>query len=143
MLEAIIIIIAIVAFIIGISWKQRRPCSDQKLQELKVKVSPLDPKISDFNFYTDPSGSYILGDRDVYICVLNEQGDYYDDNFLIYVILHELTHGLIPSDTRDHPPLFDSTFEEIKNRAIRLGIYNPTIPFPSTYCNKPIAKYHD
>lgn len=143
MYSAIALALVIIAVIIGVSWKKKKPSSDQKLQQIKENIARIDPKVPEFNFYLDGEGSYILGDRDIYMCIHDEDGNYYDDNFLTYVALHELTHGLIPQDTRTHPPIFDSTFEEIKAKAIRLGIYDPTKPFPAVYCKKPISRYYD
>ncbi len=123
-----------------ISWR-KRISSNVKLEEIKKKLIPLDSRIEEFTFSTDPKSSYILGDRDIRICIQNSNGNYHDDNFLIYVALHEITHGIISEDTSNHPPIFDETFDRIKRKAIHMGIYDPSIPFPATYCGKPIDSY--
>jgi hypothetical protein len=143
MYQAIVLALFIIAVVVGVSWKKKKPSSDQKLHQIKETIMGIDPKVSEFNFYLDSEASYILGDRDVHMCIHDEDGEYYDDNFLTYVALHEITHGLIAEDTRDHPPIFDRRFEDIKAKAIRLGIYNPNQPFPSVYCGKSINRYYD
>lgn len=142
MYQAVLAAVFIIAIIVTFSWKRRAITSDQKLQYLKDKISVLDPRTKEFNFSVDDNGSYILGSRDIFMCIRDEHGDYYDDNFLIYVAMHELVHGLIPQNTEHHPPIFDKTFNEMKELAIRMKIYDPTIPFPRTYCGKPLNEYY-
>lgn len=128
--------------ILSLSWKRKVLTTDQKLEQIKTRLLPLDPRVAEFNFYTHPNKSYIAGNRDIFMCIHNEEEGYYPDNFLLYIAIHEITHGLIPVNTENHPPIFNQTFDQLKDKAIRLGIYDPSIPFPKQYCGKPINEYY-
>ena len=58
-------------------------------------------RLNDKNTYRDiifyrGDKSYTLNKETVYICLKNEHGQYYDENMLIYVIAHEISHVLCP-----------------------------------------------
>jgi hypothetical protein len=112
-----------------------------RLQMIKKALIPLDPRIEYLNFYENSEESYTLGKKDIYICPFEDENTYHSDNFLVYIALHEIAHALIPEDTRDHPPVFDRMFEDLKRKAVQIGIYNPSLPFPSKTCRKSLKYY--
>ncbi len=59
-------------------------------------------------------------------------GKYYDMNTIMYVALHELSHMI--SRTHGHNDEFRDNFADILRQASAVGIYNPNIPIPDTYC---------
>ena len=69
----------------------------------------------------------------VYLCLADTNNNYYHDNMLIYVTLHELSHCICP-DTDDHSPHFVEIFRQLLTRAYHFGIYNPNIPPIEDYC---------
>ena len=38
--------------------------------------------------------SYTINKEDIFLCLLDENGNYYHDNMLIYVLLHEISHSV-------------------------------------------------
>ena len=67
------------------------------------------------------------------LCLKNPHtGKYYDMNTLMYVSLHELAHIL--SKTHGHNNEFKDNFATLLRQSSKIGIYNPQIPIPSTYC---------
>lgn len=114
---------------------------DDKLQMIKENLIKIDPRANKVEFYTDSNEAYTLGKKEIYICVKDSKGEYYNNNTLMYVALHELAHVLIPEDTSKHPPKFDNLFNQLKERAAYMGLYNPSIPFPSEYCGKKLSYY--
>ena len=62
----------------------------------------------------------------------NERGEYYPDNMLIYVVLHELAHALC--DEIDHTPKYEEIFKDLLARAQDGGIYDSSIPVVDKYC---------
>ena len=138
-----IILGCILVAIILHSWlRKRNKQTDDKLQEIKEKLTLVDPRANNINFYVNSDESYSQGKRDIFMCLRNSKGEYHDDNFLMYVGLHELAHALIPYDTSQHPPEFEDFFNKLKTKAKHKGLYDPDIPFPSEYCKKKLSDYY-
>lgn len=76
--------------------------------------------------------SYTINKEKVYICLKDEKDDYYPKNMLIYVFLHELSHVIC--DEIGHTDKFHRIFEDLLGKAIEKGIYNPSIPIITDYC---------
>jgi hypothetical protein len=140
--DATVIILCIVLISLAFhSWKRKRSSSNQKLKEIKDKLIRVDPRAQNVEFYIDPEESYTLDKKEVYMCVHDPTGGYYNDDTLMYIALHELAHALIPEDTSKHPPKFDALFNQLKDRAAYLKLYNPETPFPNEYCGKKLSYY--
>ena len=108
---------------------------------IKDKLIKIEPRARDVNFYTDSNEAYTLGKKEIYMCIKDPRGEYYSDNTLMYIALHELAHVLIPEDTSKHPPKFDVLFNQLKDRAAYMNLYDPFIPFPNEYCGKKLSYY--
>ena len=66
--------------------------------------------------------SYTIDKEHTYLCVVDKKnGKYYDESFLMYVLLHELSHVICPEI--GHTKLFDNIFTELLNEAEKCGIY--------------------
>jgi hypothetical protein len=76
--------------------------------------------------------SYTINKEKVYICLKDENGQYYNDNMLLYVISHEAAHCLCPEI--GHTELFHTIFEALLLELTAAGIYNPSIPIQQDYC---------
>lgn len=76
--------------------------------------------------------SYTINKEKVYICLKDENGNYYDDNTLIYVIAHELSHAIC--DEIGHTEKFNRIFEALLKKMEEEGIYNSKIPIKHDYC---------
>lgn len=130
--------------IIGIAIHSRYkkiPTTDEKLSKIKEQLIAVEPQVANLNFYVNHEDAFTMDKRDIYMCMKDKNGVYYPDNFLMYVALHEVAHAIIPTDTSTHPPIFNEVFTKLKDKAEKIGLYNPSIPFPDTYCNKNL-KYH-
>jgi hypothetical protein len=77
--------------------------------------------------------SYTINKKKVYICLKDENGYYYDDNTLIYVIAHEISHAIC--DEIGHTEKFHGIFEALLVNMEEQGIYNSKIPIKQDYCN--------
>ena len=106
--------------------------NDPKIIELKKKISIVFPKIMELKIYKSEGKSYTINKHKVYICLNDEKGEYYDDNMLIYVLLHEYSHVLC--DEIGHTDKFHKIFDEIIVKAIEAGIYNKNITPIKNYC---------
>ena len=76
--------------------------------------------------------SYTINKEKIYLCLKDENSNYYDDNMLIYVLLHEISH-VICSEI-GHTPLFHKIFEKLLKKAEELQIYNSQKPIIMNYC---------
>jgi hypothetical protein len=98
-----------------------------EIQNLLIKVHPAAAKI---NLHT-AGKSYTVNKKDMYLCLRNEKREYFNKNMIMYVSLHELGHVVCPSI--GHTPEFYEIFDRLLNKAIALGIYNPSIPIVADY----------
>ena len=78
--------------------------------------------------------SYTINKEIVYLCLKDENGNYYNDNMLIYVTAHELAHVLC--DEIGHTDSFHEIFESLLEELIKDGLYNPSIPVLKNYCKE-------
>lgn len=124
----------------GIIWwvtysiKEHHLQYDPMLIQIKQVLLPLHPEMKNLKLYKGDK-SYTLNKEHVYICLKDENGDYYPINMLIYVTIHEIAHCLNKVDI-GHTAKFHEIFEDLLEKASVLGIYNPSIPPIQNYCNK-------
>jgi hypothetical protein len=76
--------------------------------------------------------SYTLNKEDIYLCLKDENNQYYDDNMLTYVLLHEISHSIC--DEIGHTDKFHRIFQALTKKAVELNIYNDKIPLVRNYC---------
>lgn len=105
---------------------------DPKLDEIKNRLSIVFPEIRNVDI-AGSNKSFTINKKHVYICSKDENGQYYDDNMLIYVILHELAHVLC--DEVGHTEKYKVIFRSLLERAHKAGLYDPSNPPVDNYCN--------
>jgi hypothetical protein len=76
--------------------------------------------------------SYTINKEKIYICLKDENGNYFNNNMLIYVIAHEISHVICTEI--GHTELFQNIFEELLQELTKAKIYNPSIPIDQNYC---------
>lgn len=106
-----------------------------KIQEVKERLSMLNPEWRHFPIYVDDS-AYTMDKSRMYLCLKDRQtGEVFGVNTLMYVALHEMAHVLTKEKEKDeHGPIFKRNFANLLRQAIRIGIYDPTQPLPTSYC---------
>ena len=104
---------------------------DPVLMELKQELVTCFPEI-DNAILLKGKKSYTINKKQIYICLKDEKGEYYNKNMLKYVILHELAHVLC--DEIGHTEKFHKIFEDILRKAIKCGVYDDRIPTIKNYC---------
>jgi hypothetical protein len=105
---------------------------DPVLITVKNSVQQIEPRISENLQFFEGDKSYTINKKKIYLCLKDENGEYYDMNMLIYVAIHELSHVLC--DEIGHTPKFHQIFQKNLEKAIQLGIYDPSKPIIQNYC---------
>ena len=125
------IIIVLLIYIFYIKIYEYYSSKDIKLQSLKDKITNVFDNFKKIKVYKSTSTSYTINKKKIYMCLKDKEGNYYDDNTLIYVLLHEYSHTLCTDI--GHTEQFDKIFKEVLQKAIHYGIYDGSEP-KSDYC---------
>lgn len=103
----------------------------QVIKTLKNKLRAVHPIVDKVSFNRGDK-SYTINKEDIYLCLKDQEGNYYNENMLIYVALHEVAHAIC--DEVGHTQKFHDIFQELLDKAYHIGIYNPSIPVIQDYC---------
>mgnify|MGYP007002411157 CR=1 FL=1 len=107
--------------------------TDPKIDKIKEKLARMNPSLAKLDIF--PSNeTYTRNKRTIHLCLRDKNGEYYDENTLIYVALLEIVHILTRGERDDHDEKFLSNFDFLITRAIRHRIYDPSKPLPHDYC---------
>ena len=141
------IIILFVGFLIWYQFEEFQLQNDPKLKELKQIIEPLFIDKKKYEGYLSNMNnenimekvslykgnkSYTINKEKIFLCLKDENDEYYDTNFLVYVLLHELSHVIC--DEIGHTQKFEDTFKELLNEAVKKGVYDQSKPIISNYC---------
>lgn len=133
------VLIVLLAAFIAVAYHYRLPgsCSiDPVLEKLKTDAVKIDPRAARLQFFPADE-SYTEDKQKVFICLKDENGQYFPYNELIQVVAHELAHALSPVIDKEHKtPEFNNLHDALRQRAILLGLFNPGQPVPPSYCPK-------
>jgi hypothetical protein len=101
----------------------------QKLIRVDIRAAKISIKGSNQSFTEDKTRTYL--------CLRDENGQYYDDNMLMYVALHELAHAISESvDPNHETDEFKNNFKMLLTKAADIGVYDPKQPLNYNYCPK-------
>ena len=108
--------------------KEEYSSKDPMLMEIQNLLIKLHPAAAKINVHKADK-SYTVNKKDMHLCLYNEKKEYFNKNMLMYVAIHELAHVICPNI--GHTPEFYQKMDELLNKAISMGIYNPSIPIVS------------
>lgn len=132
-----LLVIGICIFIFIFCFMYKNRIKDQSnenplLNQVKQNFIKLSPSYADIPLIEGDS-SYTENKNFISLCLKNpETKQNYDINTIMYVALHELSHVLTFS--HGHGQEFKDKFTSLLQQSTKLGIYNPNIPMPQTYC---------
>jgi ABC-type cobalt transport system substrate-binding protein len=145
----ILLIFYIIYAILKFTTKEEYIEDDPKIQELYNAIKPLFEKphkpftgrlksLNSFNILKHISmkkanKSYTINKEVIHMCLKDEHGNYYSQNTLLLVLLHEIAH--IINRTVGHDLNFQETYKELLEYASQKGIVDIKIPVPPTYCS--------
>lgn len=101
------------------------------IKALLIEAFPDDPDIQGLKLYKGDK-SYTLNKEKIFLCMKDENGEYYNTNMLIYVLLHEIAH--VKNHTVGHDENFQRIFDGLLKEAKKRKVYDDTIPPVSNYC---------
>jgi hypothetical protein len=127
------ILIVVLSWVIYKQVKEYHLQDDPMLYTLKEILKPVHPIFNNIKLYKGDK-SYTINKEKTFLCLYDENGDYYPINMLIYVLLHEVSHSLNSKDI-GHTDEFHRIFDELLEKAAKIGVYNPSIPIIQNYCN--------
>ena len=128
----IFIIIIILIFFMLTRFIEEFKKEDPMLYKIRNKMRPLQPEMVDHIILLEDTKSYTINKKKVYLCLKDENGEYYDDNMLMFVAIHELAHVLC--DEIGHTDKFQNIFQDLLNKAADLEIYDPSVAPIQNYC---------
>ena len=105
---------------------------DPMLHKIKMNLLPLHPKVKQISLF-EGKRSYTINKKRIYICLRDENNEYYNLNMLMYVAIHELAH--VVCNEIGHTEKFYNIFGKLLQKAEHLKIYDPKIPIIKDYCN--------
>jgi hypothetical protein len=104
------------------------------INKIKNDLYKIDSRSNEFNYFSS-NESYTENKKNIYLCLRDENNNFYDYNMLIYVAIHELAHALSNIvDTKHETLEFNNNFNYLLNSGRTKGIYNPEIPLVNSYC---------
>ena len=111
----------------------RRPEPHPVLDELRKNLAKIDQSFNTIHIYPSTE-TYAHNKRDIYICLQDRDGKYYDMNTLVYVSLHEIAHIVTRGEKEDHDETFLRNFSILLKKAQEKGIFDGRKPIPKDYC---------
>ena len=103
---------------------------DPILEHLRIILIDVHPVVKHLKLYKSDK-SYTLNKEKIFLCLKDNNNNYYSLNMLIYVSLHEIAHVLCKS--HGHTPEFYNIFDNLLQRAKDQGVYTDEIPQIKNY----------
>lgn len=134
--KGIVIVMVVLLFVVSAFTFSPKVYYDSKnplIGQLKNELSKIDPKFGKIPMVEGDS-SYTENKEVITLCLADPKtGKYYSMNTLIYVALHEVAHT--ETKSQGHGEEFKTKFAALLRKGAELGIYDPRIPIPESYCN--------
>lgn len=128
----VMILLVIGLLVVFTHLHEKSLAEDVDISRLREKLVPVFPELNKVKMMRGNS-SYTINKYRVFICLRDKKTNViYDDNMLVYVILHELAHAECPEI--GHTELFKKIFFNLLDRAEAHGLYDPSLPRPNDYC---------
>jgi hypothetical protein len=131
-----VIMICILTYILYCLVKSREHLryQDPMIDSIRQDLVKLHPKAKELT-YAASDKSFTEDKKDMFLCLKDDNGQYYSRNFLLYVAIHELAHAISKSyDDNHNGKEFNENFDMLLEKASRMGIYDKTEHFPDNYC---------
>lgn len=104
---------------------------DEKIDHIRDKLVEHFPELTQVQVFSG-NKSFTIDKKEIFLCLRDENGNYYDDNMLTYVLLHELSH--VMCDEIGHTKKFFDIFDQVLAYAESKGVYDSSQPIVKNYC---------
>ncbi len=107
---------------------------DEKLIQLEKvirEIFPIETRDVEFKAATK---SYTVNKKYIHICMKDRDGIYYDDQVLLNVMIHELSHAINKDDV-GHTTKFYKICNDLLDKAAEKGAYEKKTVIPENYCS--------
>lgn len=135
----ILLIILTLIFLFILIYINRNPtvCTiEPMIQKIRNDLIKIDPRAQSLQFFPADE-SYTEDKQKIYICLKDENGEYYPYNQLMHVAVHELSHAVCPIVDEQHvTPEWNAIFKNLLTKATELGLYNPNEQLIKGYCKR-------
>jgi hypothetical protein len=102
------------------------------ISDLKTKLAIIDPMFKELDV-RESSSSFTEDKSIIYLCLRDDHGQFYPENTIMYVALHEIAH-LINKKDYGHTPEFHRQFDKLLCLAAKKHVYDSEAPHPNFYC---------
>lgn len=126
-----VILTVILLWVIICQVREHHLQDDPMLHHLKQILEPVHPEIKTAKIYKADK-SYTINKDKIFLKIRDENGQYYPQNMLVHVLIHEIAHMLNKKDV-GHTEEFHRIFDELLIRATETGAFNPSIPIITSY----------
>ncbi|MBL4898281.1 MAG: hypothetical protein JKX76_01410 [Colwellia sp.] len=132
---SICLLVIIVALASWMIYKQIEEYNspDDYIDALKLKLAPVYPGIMDIPIKKGEK-SFTINKKEIFLCMEDQNGEYYPEHVYVHVLLHECAH-VLAKNTIGHTPEFYKMFDGLVKKAESLGIYDSRKPIPKDYCD--------
>lgn len=142
----VLIILGFFAWLVITQIEEFHLQDDPKLRELKEKIKPIFNKknytgilecnnkrniLNEITLYKGDK-SYTINKHKIFLCLKDENNNYYNDMMLLHVLLHECSHVLCTSV--GHTDEFNTIFDAVLEEASKMGIYDKDFEIIQNYC---------
>jgi hypothetical protein len=87
--------------------------------------------LKEVGIYPD-SQSYTINKKNIYLCLFDENGNYYPNKMLLFVLFHEISH--IICQTYGHTNEFQEIFDQLLLEASKEKIFDSSYKIINNYC---------
>lgn len=129
-IACILILIVLIFILVFKQVKENFSQYNPVIQVLKENVINCFPELKNIKIY-EGDKSYTINKEKIYLCIRDKNGQYYNQNILMYVLLHEIAHTICPEI--GHTQSFKDIFNSLIERANAFGIYTQ-VDIPKDYC---------
>jgi hypothetical protein len=77
--------------------------------------------------------TYTINKKHIFLCMKDDEDEYYEKHQLMYALLHELGHVIC--DEIGHTKKYNDIFQQLKQEAHNFGIYDINYKPSRDYCN--------
>lgn len=113
--------------------KQEDDYTKELIKEIRTIDPSVDRIVDNLKFFDGGNRSYTINKKYVHLCKVDANGEMYNKNQLVLVLIHEISHALC--DEVGHTQKFNQILENLLEKASAKGVYNPNIKSIPDYCS--------